>query len=118
MSQNFGYILKEAGIVGAKDKTIHRIADVPPLRPEEAEAVHQRMLGLVIPILAAKSELKLTDEHLAVFCRNTPGGKKGEALWDEFKSRQRKHAETHITYYLFSDFMREVIESEGFPLPS
>jgi cold shock CspA family protein len=83
---------------------------------EELLALVDGIIGLRQGIMCASGVLELTNEQIAIFVRNTPDGKKGEALWREF--RQRQHDEGGDSEYTFVNFVREVLKEAGHPLPS
>ena len=79
----------------------------------ELEAVAGGIYGLMQCIPAASTELKLSNEQIGIFLRNTPDGKKGEELWKEFRRRQ---ADKGSDEYTFITFMREVLSAAGHPV--
>jgi cold shock CspA family protein len=80
---------------------------------DELEAVTDGVFGLMQCIPAASKQLDLSNRHIGVFLRNTPGGKRGEELWKEFRRRQ---ADKGSDEYSFVTFMREVLSQSGCPV--
>ena len=112
--QNLGKILAEAGVEGAREHSavLKRYDMVAPTTNEEVRRVVGSTIGLIMGLASGCKILKLTPQHMAVFIRNTPGGKGQGDLWDEFRSRQQRHEEDQ---YLFHNFMAEVIAEAGYP---
>ena len=81
---------------------------------EELDEVIDGLIGLMMGISAAGNQLSLTKEQLGIFVRNTPGKKKGEALWLEFKSRRDRLGAPED--YSFVTFMKEVLAEAGHPV--
>lgn len=83
---------------------------------EEMMEVTDGLIGIQQGIMSATDILQLTNEQIGFFVRNTPDGKKGEALWQEF--RRRQHDKGGDDEYTFITFVREVLKEAGHPLPS
>lgn len=82
---------------------------------QEMLEVTDGLIGIQQGIMGATDVLQLTNEQIAIFVRNTPDGKKGEALWQEF--RRRQHNKGGDDEYTFVTFVREVLKEAGHPLP-
>ncbi|OGG60659.1 hypothetical protein A2765_03745 [Candidatus Kaiserbacteria bacterium RIFCSPHIGHO2_01_FULL_56_24] len=83
-------------------------ADTPSL--DEIDAVIDGIFGLQQCIMGSVDHGGITMQELGVFIRNTPDGKKGEALWREFTSQRDKPDAKEG--YGFVDFIREVVAQE------
>jgi hypothetical protein len=84
-----------------------------PTRPDAkvltdvAESVAEGIIGIQMGIIAAVRQDGLKMEQIQSFVQHTPGGKRGEALWDEF--RRRRMQPNQKEDYDFTNFIREVI---------
>ncbi len=81
----------------------------------ELQQVIGGIMGLHTCIPSASDHLGLDMAQVGIFCRNTPGGKKGEQLWQEFKGRMKASSNEN---YDFTSFMTEVLAEAGHPLPA
>jgi len=90
---------------------------IPPLARfsestrEEIERISEGIFGIADSLPKAAAQLNLSEEQIQIFCKNTPGKKKGLKLFDEFKRRRSARSG-----YYFNDFMREVLAEAGYPL--
>lgn len=71
------------------------------------------IIGIQAGLMAAVDCDGMSMEEVGVFVRNTPNGKKGEALWLEFTSRRDQPDQAED--YNFVTFMREVIDEAKLP---
>ena len=86
---------------------------VPEATMKELEAVTDGIFGLMTCIPRAADQLGLDMRQVGIFCRNTPNGAKGEALWREFTSRRDS---PKTPGYGFTHFMRDVLAEAGHPI--
>ncbi len=86
---------------------------VPEVTAEEIDTVADGNEELTRTILVTVSLLHMDARRVGIFCRNTPGGKKGDALWREFTERVQKNATND---YSFEHFMQETIAEAGYPI--
>lgn len=91
--------------MGSPLKETAASADTPSL--DEVNGVIDGRYGLQQCIMGSVDHGGITMQELGVFVRNTPDGKKGEALWREFTSRRDRPGQKEG--YGFTDFIREVI---------
>ncbi len=85
-----------------------------PFTFEELAATIDGVYGLRMCIADSTRQLQLSSIQVAIFCRNTPGGAKGEALWNTFKAR--RDAPNAQKDYDFGQFMKEVMAEAGHPI--
>jgi hypothetical protein len=93
-----------------KDRTMNALQETPEVTLEELQQTMDGIYGLMRCIPQASDLLGLSMCQVGIFCRNTPGGKKGEELWREFTSR--RNAKPDGTYN-FTHFMEEVLAEAG-----
>jgi hypothetical protein len=87
--------------------------NISPVTMKELNDVTDDLTGLMVCIPSASDQLGLDMRQIGIFCRNTPGGKKGEALWIEFTTRRDKQPKGE---YDFKNFMKEVLTEAGHPI--
>ena len=78
---------------------------------EELTAITDGVIGVQMGIQSAADNHGVSMEDIGIFVRNTPGGKKGSDLWDEFKSRRDKPGAKEG--YGFVHFIREVVAQKA-----
>jgi hypothetical protein len=74
---------------------------------EELTSVADNIIGVRMGIMGAVDHHGVSMEDIGTFVRNTPDGKKGSDLWDEFKSHRDKPGAQEG--YCFADFIKEVV---------
>jgi len=89
---------------------------VPPVTDEELRQMHGGIIGLIKNFAVEGDGLGIDLRQVGIFCRNTPGGKKGLELWQEYAERRDKWGGE--ANYDFADFIREILETAGYPLKS
>ena len=87
--------------------TLEGILDVTA---EELQQTAGGVAGFGICIQRVGKSLRLDQRQLGIFCRHTPEGKTGQALWDEF-ARRRDTAASGM--YGFAAFMMDVLKEAG-----
>ncbi|MDP3795207.1 MAG: hypothetical protein Q8R13_04770 [bacterium] len=87
---------------------------VVPATDEELCEMHGGIIGLMKHFPVEGDKLGIDLRQAGIFCRNTPGGKKGLELWQEYVSR--RDAPTAPVNYHFGRFICEVLADAGYPI--